>query len=265
MEKKLSAEEIFPFKDYADGNVNYEEIISRMKKYASQFTKTDEEIEQMAKKAIPEIKHIVNNVVELRKLWIAGYRAANKENGCVDEEGKLDFLLHLIDVVWKEATQSEEVPDTQWAMEIIAKAISGTPDRQRKNHLGYFEGLKSIVSALSNKENHVASDNKNEAASVATLSSTVGNSVEQWVSVKEKGYPEHNVGVLVFIPEEDFHITSGMWDVSRKWVLLDEYRVPDCEVTHWMPLVDIPEEYKKERDENNQAMDFLKKYLPRKK
>lgn len=60
-----------------------------------------------------------------------------------------------------------------------------------------------------------------------------------WQVVIKKG--EYNVGVLVFIPGEDNHITSGMWDIDNKWVLLDEYRVPDCEVTHWMPLPGLPE------------------------
>lgn len=48
--------------------------------------------------------------------------------------------------------------------------------------------------------------------------------------------PEQNVGVLVFIPEEDNHVTTGMWDVSNKWVLLDEYRIPKSEVTYWRPI-----------------------------
>lgn len=48
--------------------------------------------------------------------------------------------------------------------------------------------------------------------------------------------PKYNVGVLVFIPDEDNHITSGMWDISNKWVLLDEYRTPQCKVTHWRKL-----------------------------
>jgi hypothetical protein len=85
----------------------------------------------------------------------------------------------------------------------------------------------------------------------------------KWKSVKEHGYPEHNLGVLVFIPDEDFHITSGMWDVSNKWVLLDEYRKPDCEVTHYMDLPEIPKEYQKEEQENNEIMMFLKKHLPK--
>src|SRR4051812_16476752 len=53
-----------------------------------------------------------------------------------------------------------------------------------------------------------------------------------WVKADTK--PEHNAGVLVFIPGEDNHITSGMWDISNEWVLLDEYRTPEEEVTHWM-------------------------------
>lgn len=52
--------------------------------------------------------------------------------------------------------------------------------------------------------------------------------IDDWVPVSIK--PVHNVGVLVFIPDEDDHITSGMWDVSNKWVLLDEYRTPECEL-----------------------------------
>lgn len=59
-----------------------------------------------------------------------------------------------------------------------------------------------------------------------------------WKSAKQK--PEYNLGVLVFIPEEDSHITSGMWDISNKWVLLDEYRVPTCEVTHWAYMPEPP-------------------------
>jgi hypothetical protein len=62
-----------------------------------------------------------------------------------------------------------------------------------------------------------------------------------WVKADTK--PEHNVGVLVFIPGEDNHITSGMWDISNEWVLLDEYRTPEEEVTHWMPLPAFPEGY----------------------
>jgi hypothetical protein len=62
-----------------------------------------------------------------------------------------------------------------------------------------------------------------------------------WVKADQK--PEHNVGVLVFIPGEDNHITSGMWDISNEWVLLDEYRTPDEEVTHWTALPAFPEGY----------------------
>jgi len=68
-----------------------------------------------------------------------------------------------------------------------------------------------------------------------------GQSGPVWVKSETK--PEHNVGVLVFIPGEDNHITAGMWDVSEEWVLLDEYRTPEEEVTHWMPLPALPEGY----------------------
>lgn len=60
-----------------------------------------------------------------------------------------------------------------------------------------------------------------------------------WISI-ETEMPEKNVGALVFIPGEDDHITSGMYDIDEKWVLLDEYRNPECEVTHWRPLPDKP-------------------------
>lgn len=57
----------------------------------------------------------------------------------------------------------------------------------------------------------------------------------QWIKSSEQ-LPEFNVSVLCFIPEEDNHITTGMWDVSNKWVLLDEYRVPNSQITYWMPM-----------------------------
>lgn len=56
-----------------------------------------------------------------------------------------------------------------------------------------------------------------------------------WVK-SSRHKPQENVGVLVFIPEEDNHVTTGMWDVSKKWVLLDDYRVPKSEVTYWRPI-----------------------------
>lgn len=82
-----------------------------------------------------------------------------------------------------------------------------------------------------------------------------------WNKVSEDSYPPFNKGVLVFIPDEDYHITSGMWDISKKWVLLDEYRKLDCEVTHWMECPDVPNEYKKEVEENAQVMKALKYLL----
>lgn len=62
-----------------------------------------------------------------------------------------------------------------------------------------------------------------------------------WINSKERK-PECNVSVLVFIPEEDDHITTGMWDISNKWVLLDEYRVPVSDVTYWHPMIAAPED-----------------------
>lgn len=61
-----------------------------------------------------------------------------------------------------------------------------------------------------------------------------------WKSVEKDGYPEYNLGVLVFIPEEDNHKTAGMWDIDNKWVLLDEYRVPESKITHWTYLPENP-------------------------
>lgn len=63
----------------------------------------------------------------------------------------------------------------------------------------------------------------------------------QWIDA-EKELPERNIGVLVFIPGEDDHITSGMYDVAGYWVLLDEYRKPDVDapVTHWMKMPPKP-------------------------
>lgn len=63
----------------------------------------------------------------------------------------------------------------------------------------------------------------------------------KWISSKDR-LPDYNVSVLVFIPEEDNHCTAGMYDISNKWVLLDEYRVPTSEVTYWSEMVDLPED-----------------------
>lgn len=60
-----------------------------------------------------------------------------------------------------------------------------------------------------------------------------------WIDARKRK-PVQNVSVFVFIPGEDDHVTTGMWDVSNKWVLLDEYRVPDQEVTYWHPVIPAP-------------------------
>ncbi len=59
----------------------------------------------------------------------------------------------------------------------------------------------------------------------------------------EKEMPEHNKSCLVFIPEEDNHITAGMWDISEKWILLDDYREPKSIVTHWAYMPDGPNSF----------------------
>lgn len=38
-------------------------------------------------------------------------------------ELSIEFLLHLVDVVWNECTESEEVPDTVWSKKMIEKAL----------------------------------------------------------------------------------------------------------------------------------------------
>ncbi len=62
---------------------------------------------------------------------------------------------------------------------------------------------------------------------------------DKWISV-DVDLPPFNLGVMVFIPLENNHITAGMLDISLDWVLLDEYRTPECEVTHWMELPNAP-------------------------
>jgi len=70
--------------------------------------------------------------------------------------------------------------------------------------------------------------------------------MSNWIKASDQLPPE-NVGVLVFIPGEDNHVTAGMWDVSKKWVLLDEYRVPTEQVTYWMVAPELPEDREYER------------------
>lgn len=90
---------------------------------------------------------------------------------------------------------------------------------------------------------------------------TPTNDNNGWIAVTPQTYPPKNKGVLVFIPDEDFHITSGMWDVSNKWVLLDEYREPECEVTHWRELPEIPEPYRTKQIEHWKLMNKIKGVL----
>lgn len=121
---------------------------------------------------------------------------------------------------------------------------------------GEVEGLKSAVDELRTKyDNILATESGHESKTENVWQSGYAAGHEagyergkreaqpgaRWVKADTK--PKHNVGVLVFIPGEDNHITSGMWDVSNEWVLLDEYRTPEEEVTHWMPLPEFPEGY----------------------
>lgn len=90
---------------------------------------------------------------------------------------------------------------------------------------------------------------------------TTSETHNYWVVKKIDGWycaetskPEKNVGVLVLIPAEGNHITSGMWDIDNKWVLLDDYRVVPSEkpemdgdkeispsiVVYWRPLPALP-------------------------
>lgn len=87
---------------------------------------------------------------------------------------------------------------------------------------------------------------------------------EVWKSIDKDGYPEYNRGVLVCIPGEDYHVTSGMWDVSNKWVLLDDYRKPDCEITHYMPLPALPKEFQEEVKKNGEVMQALSNLMRKK-
>jgi hypothetical protein len=65
-------------------------------------------------------------------------------------EKETNFLLHLVDVAWKAATQSEEVPDTGWAIDLIAEAKKSIPIKSRKNHMEYSE--EAVKGWLSEKE-----------------------------------------------------------------------------------------------------------------
>jgi hypothetical protein len=69
--------------------------------------------------------------------------------------------------------------------------------------------------------------------------------------------PDYNVAVLVFIPQEDNHITVGMYDISNKWVLLDEYRLPDSQVTYWAPMIAEPDDKTYEPVETNEEKDSM--------
>lgn len=122
--------------------------------------------------------------------------------------------------------------------------------------------LKMVADAYNNGHHDGFFKTNGNDTREAYLSSLVFE--DGWISCKEK-MPEHLIGVLVFIPDEDFHITSGMFDISGKWVLLDEYREPECEVTHWMPMPKIPKEYQPQQEEHGKILNWLKGVIPLKK
>jgi hypothetical protein len=132
------------------------------------------------------------------------------------------------------------------------------------------EGKMAATKMLNSEQNAEVSDTTDddqgtEAGKQNTIYSNQsaptreGGLQGDWISAEIK--PPYNKGVLVFIPEEDYHITSGMWDIDNKWVLLDEYRVPECEVTHWMKIPEVPEQFKKEIAENHKVMKGLSQLL----
>lgn len=118
------------------------------------------------------------------------------------------------------------------AEELYPHATVGTPDEiQWANS---FQDAKRLV--------HIDARRKS-AAELSELREQLANIAERdrWIKADDEK-PEENVSVEVFIPEEDGHVTTGMWDVSQKWVLLDEYRVPDSQVTYWRRLRPKPED-----------------------
>lgn len=106
-----------------------------------------------------------------------------------------------------------------------------------------IEGVKSIAAWHKDHERFVDDAGDFHPADQVKWLDESPAPVEYPIWLEADTKPEHNVGVLVFIPGEDNHITSGMWDISNEWVLLDEYRTPEEEVTHWMPLPAFPEGY----------------------
>lgn len=160
---------------------------------------------------LPKGSIIPADKIAFMKEAIEKLRKANRSDY---DAGEFDSYNHKNEGRYK---AFEEV--LQWVNPVASyeeKIKVLTYDNNKLN--GQVEGLKNAVEEL-----------KGEAG-------------PRWVKADTK--PERNVGVLVFIPGEDNHITSGMWDISNEWVLLDEYRTPEEEVTHWMPLPAFPEEYK---------------------
>lgn len=143
--------------------------------------------------------------------------------------------------------------------DILVKALEKISiSRENANHIAAeaLSSYRTALQGLSGKEiGHYEYDKENEDFKIVVK----GEEQEKgWIKVEEGSYPPHNIGVLVLIPEEDYHVTSGMWDIDNKWVLLDEYRVPECEVTHWMHAPNLPDKYEKERKDQNKILRHIK-------
>ena len=112
-----------------------------------------------------------------------------------------------------------------------------------------FEALGEASMCWSETQKGIFDSNKATEIGNRLTQAIQALSQSEWVSVEDR-LPKNNVGVLVFIPIEDNHITSGMYDYDNKWVLLDDYRLieDDKQITHWMPL---PQQPKLNNHENN--------------
>lgn len=123
--------------------------------------------------------------------------------------------------------------------------LLGTATKVNVNNMDATQFKIEIHPLLDNMCNDLGLDTSEYyvASKIAKVASTISKAAlslnDKWID-STIHLPPHNLGVLVFIPNKDNHITGGMWDISRKWVLLDEYR--DSEVSHWMYLPEPPNE-----------------------
>ncbi len=156
---------------------------------------------------------------------------------------------------WDDAKEDWEAGATSYATKLLtAEEKIKVLEYDNTRLKGELEGYKAACEELKEKyDNILATESGHESKTENVWQSGYASGHEAgcekalkaqqggWVKADQK--PEHNVGVLVFIPGEDNHITSGMWDISNEWVLLDEYRTPEEKVTHWMLLPAFPEGY----------------------